>query len=432
MADGRVTSRTSGLVGSERTGQRRRIDTKANSASPAAGVSVVQERHPDQGERVAARRWSDEDKLLKLTGEVYRAAHDPTHWSTVLAQMQTVIACAGGILYGVDKSDLSVPLHHAHGIPEGMEREHAERYVHIDPRTRFGLNHPWRIGYDYAFISEREMDRSEYYDWHARRAGCRYFIGARLTNADGLVSYVALQRTRRQGHVSEQDIRTFERLLPHLRQAVGLNVRLARLEAEAGALSNALHRSGTAMLLLDSQCRVVFATAAAERILAQADGLFADREGRLKAARTNESALLARLLGAAVRTGNGQGFDPGGQLALPRPSGKTPLLVQVMPIRAPDQPLAGAARAAAALMVRDPDDLPTLPSGRLRALFGLTEAEAALASALAQGASPKEYAKQAGITYETARWHLKRVFAKTETRRQADLVRLLLAVAMPG
>jgi DNA-binding CsgD family transcriptional regulator len=61
----------------------------------------------------------------------------------------------------------------------------------------------------------------------------------------------------------------------------------------------------------------------------------------------------------------------------------------------------------------------------LMSLFGLTTAEARLASLLAGGAALDEIAGQLGIARETARNQLKAVFAKTETHRQGELVALL-------
>ncbi len=73
----------------------------------------------------------------------------------------------------------------------------------------------------------------------------------------------------------------------------------------------------------------------------------------------------------------------------------------------------GADRPAAVVAITDPEAAPEPPEGVLRQLYGLTPAEAALARALAAGRSVQEYAEEAGITAETARWHLKRVFART-------------------
>lgn len=56
-------------------------------------------------------------------------------------------------------------------------------------------------------------------------------------------------------------------------------------------------------------------------------------------------------------------------------------------------------------------------------LFGLAPSEARLAAEIAGGASLSEAADRLGVTIETARNYSKRVFAKTRTRGQADLVR---------
>jgi DNA-binding CsgD family transcriptional regulator len=62
----------------------------------------------------------------------------------------------------------------------------------------------------------------------------------------------------------------------------------------------------------------------------------------------------------------------------------------------------------------------------LRNRFGLTPAEARLVLRLVAGDSLRSAAKALGIKYETVRTHLKSVFQKTRTRRQAELVILVL------
>ena len=62
----------------------------------------------------------------------------------------------------------------------------------------------------------------------------------------------------------------------------------------------------------------------------------------------------------------------------------------------------------------------------LRAEYGLSEREAALAVALSRGEGIVEAGTSLGLTVETARNYSKRIYAKTGTRGQADLVRLIL------
>jgi len=63
-------------------------------------------------------------------------------------------------------------------------------------------------------------------------------------------------------------------------------------------------------------------------------------------------------------------------------------------------------------------------------LFGLTPAEAKLALALSRGRSIAESAEDQGISIHTARLYSKRIYAKTDTSGQADLVRLILSSVM--
>lgn len=60
-------------------------------------------------------------------------------------------------------------------------------------------------------------------------------------------------------------------------------------------------------------------------------------------------------------------------------------------------------------------------------LFDLLPSEARLAAALAGGDGLAEAARRLGLTIETARNYSKRIFAKTDTHGQTDLVRLILS-----
>jgi DNA-binding CsgD family transcriptional regulator len=65
-----------------------------------------------------------------------------------------------------------------------------------------------------------------------------------------------------------------------------------------------------------------------------------------------------------------------------------------------------------------------VPLAILTALFDLAPSEAKLAARLAMGSSVSETAAELGVTVKTARTYLERVFAKTGTHRQSDLIRL--------
>lgn len=66
---------------------------------------------------------------------------------------------------------------------------------------------------------------------------------------------------------------------------------------------------------------------------------------------------------------------------------------------------------------------------RLSGIFGLTGSEARLTQALVLGKSLDDAATEIGVTSSSARTYLKRVFSKTDSKRQAELVsKVLLAI----
>jgi DNA-binding CsgD family transcriptional regulator len=67
----------------------------------------------------------------------------------------------------------------------------------------------------------------------------------------------------------------------------------------------------------------------------------------------------------------------------------------------------------------------------LRDRYGLTPAEARLAALLAADYSLEEAAEELGLAVGTVRTRLKSIFCKTDTHRQASLVRLLLSEPRP-
>jgi DNA-binding CsgD family transcriptional regulator len=65
---------------------------------------------------------------------------------------------------------------------------------------------------------------------------------------------------------------------------------------------------------------------------------------------------------------------------------------------------------------------------RIKLRHGLTPAETAFAIEIVKGDGIQASADRLGITRATARTHLSHIFRKTNTSRQAELVRLLSRV----
>jgi DNA-binding CsgD family transcriptional regulator len=77
------------------------------------------------------------------------------------------------------------------------------------------------------------------------------------------------------------------------------------------------------------------------------------------------------------------------------------------------------------VLVTDPEHSPFPKQSLLQVALGLSNSEARIAAALINGASLVQAADRVGVSHETARSHLKSIFAKTNTNRQGELVVLL-------
>jgi DNA-binding CsgD family transcriptional regulator len=158
------------------------------------------------------------------------------------------------------------------------------------------------------------------------------------------------------------------------------------------------------------------------------DGIFL-RDGRLA---TAGSDVLHKLIASCVQTSLAFG-GPGGELKVPRDPHLGPLDVTVAPLRSNtrllDVPWIGFGSPIAIVTVTDRDLDRRRRQMNLRRRFDLTSTEAALAVEILGGDGRKAAARRCGISDATAKTHLKNIFEKTGTHRQAELVGFLLGAA---
>ena len=183
-----------------------------------------------------------------------------------------------------------------------------------------------------------------------------------------------------------------------------------------------LERSPVAIVLLDGQKRVVFANDHAAALHTRADGINICGGG-IGLLRAHDNARLQGLVARAVC-----GHEvPARSMRALRSSGKRPYGILVARLSQRDRdPSHAAFRPFVCIVIADPDGARTLPVDRLQEAFELTEAEGRLAARLAAGEGLQSAAHSLSITYGTARARLAEIFQKTQTRRQGELINLLL------
>jgi DNA-binding CsgD family transcriptional regulator len=181
-----------------------------------------------------------------------------------------------------------------------------------------------------------------------------------------------------------------------------------------------------AAALVGPGLQVLRTTAAFDRIVAAGDGVALG--GSAPAARLMTACPAGQVrLDAAIGRAATRIAPVAAALRCPRPSGRAALIVVIHPIPWATRLLHGG-EGTAILTLIDPGQRLASTPGLWREAFALTPCEAALAVLLMAGHSLESAAAIRDCRPATLRVHLRRIFAKTATSRQSDLVALLARI----
>ncbi|MCU1717658.1 helix-turn-helix transcriptional regulator [Pseudomonas sp. 5P_3.1_Bac2] len=288
----------------------------------------------------------------------------------------------------------------------------AELWRH-DPFLDLPLNKILTID---EYVGDEKWLKSDFYREVFGQYGSRYGLGVNLISDSGTVFRLRLYRMSYEQPFSQADKARLEALLPHFQQALALANRLELESTQNELYEGALNRLHIGSVVLDENQQVLRCNQVARAMLDEGDGLRWSGNS-LDAHYRNERHLLKELMESGS-------LQPQ-VISITRPSGKRKLglVVRSIPLRKDSE---GKCRPAWIIFLCDPDVQTKAPREVMRQVFEFTPAEANLAMELANGMSLDEAAELLGIRRNTARTHLRAIFAKAGVTRQAELVRLVL------
>jgi DNA-binding CsgD family transcriptional regulator/PAS domain-containing protein len=250
---------------------------------------------------------------------------------------------------------------------------------------------------------------------------------------DGHVGLLAVERLRSAPDYDGEDADALQAILPHLSNALRIRLRLEDADATARQTYEAFDLLVFGVIIVDAGMRPVFMNRRAENITRRHDGLSVGKDG-LQAANVDETRALGApsLLPPRPRARGGEPNLAAPKRRITRNGSDCPdrraeqaLIATVMPMSAENGDRLIAARARAIIFLIEPGALLALHGSAVEAAFGLTPRQATLAVLLVRAASLRHAAAELSMAQETTRTHLKEIFERTHTRRQADLIRAL-------
>lgn len=355
---------------------------------------------------------------------IYSSALDADIWQTTLLAIQnTVSGC--GALFGIEiigrPGLLAVTGYDAEAMESFATTYASKSYVwSLLPLAQEGsLIHDRRV-----LPPDRRLHDVFANEW-ATRYDTTDCIVLPLVRRNGATAFAVFGRSPGCGPFGNDAQDLIARLLPHLQRAARIRIELDRAEFDAALGVEAMEKLRDGILFVTPDATITYANVAARQLFAAESSGLTTRGAQLIGCKTDVNVAVQRLIGRAAGTaGEAQ---MGGVLMIETDNRLRPLAVFCVPLSRYRLWLAEP-QAVAMLVISDSSSRFSQSDAALAGFFGLTPAEARLASYLAGGATLTKAAGDLGVARTTVSTHLRSIFSKTQTNRQAELVRLLNAL----
>lgn len=376
---------------------------------------------------IAANRWTVLDlfqkQLLDCEDAVYAAARGVGDWESFLGQL---VAALPGTKVAIE-SKRSGGGGAAGLISSGYKPEIIDKYV-----SYYSKINPWapyveRMPLFAPEISDAVFPSSlfrhhEFYTGFIEAAGDAESVTfVKLFHDSDRHAFISL-------HYGTSIAETYNRLVPeflakltpHLRNAVAISIDLSTARRPTNIITGLVHQFQAAAFLLDGSGTVLEANGRADELLAQGAVVALVENGQLRIANTVAQARLKRALATDDATAGARtAAAPSAWRFLEFPYRATDPRLGWLPEDAKWViALFGSSHVSALAAVKTEE-------------FGLTRQETRVAMSLVDGLTVKEIADTFGISNDTVRKHLKSIFGKTKTHRQAELVARLVSPTQP-
>ena len=361
----------------------------------------------------------------QIVAELYGANIEPARWPHALlalgewAKADAVSLAVHNFGTGAGSFERAI------GIPAealtSYQRFHSRSNVWLADERWFPKDRTIVRGTD--IVDDADVRSSAFYlDW-LRPTGLFNHLFAVIERQNGAILLLVLARREGKPDFEDEIVKEIETLLPTLEQGLRAGRRVSQVRALERAAMRAIDVMPIGVMMIDQEGAVIEANPSARAVIDAAEGLTV-ANGGLSVELGGRVVKFRELISRGEAPGTAV---PPGELTLlpvPRQPGQRPLTLLLMPLEQTSEP--DVRGPAALLFIGDPERSVRFDQTRIARLYGLSRAESRVAALLASGYRLEQVAETLDIAYETVRKHLKQIFGKTGTFRQAELVRMLV------
>ncbi|WP_407493633.1 helix-turn-helix transcriptional regulator [Pseudooceanicola sp. MF1-13] len=368
------------------------------------------------------------DRYTSSIDQIYAAASGDGDWAAALNSVADLCGMESCALVLLDP-DLDLAEVTAPRADPNVAQAYSDHWWSKDPTVSFANHSPVGVFTSLAECGKNAFLGSEFHNdfWRYSGLGADRIATNLLVQGDARAALV-LQANAKRDEVTEEAQRLFRLLQPHFVRAIDIQRRLTRLDLAQASSRMTATQGASHVLAVDRAGRPVSAgrdPQSTDPDAAFTSGLLTLNKGIVT---LNDPIAADRLMGLIASCGRSGASLRGGTLSLADGDGTPVARIDVSPWTGHhgDDPRHADPHAPVALLVvhdlrKRQDQALTILQDR----FGLTGAEARVALEIARGDGREAAAQRLGITLSTARTHLSRIYDKTGTRRQAQLVALV-------
>ncbi|WP_244477548.1 MULTISPECIES: LuxR C-terminal-related transcriptional regulator [unclassified Rhizobium] len=366
--------------------------------------------------------------LSSIIGDIYDCALNPEGWAGVMTRITKTIDAAYSTIALTSISDrrgrFAARSAWNHSRMQALQDYELDDIPGLKAAIAGDIDQPVTT---LSVVSEGELERSAFFQEWAKPQGLREGCTTKFVHTPDRIGLFSTTTWADRPRISAEEQRFLALLSPHLRRASLIGDLLDQTRVTTDLYRGVLDSLAVPVVLTAADGRVLYANTDAERMLSAQTPL-RTKNGVLQAQSPAVAHVLLDAITAAAEADASLG-SRGIGLPISAP-GDPPAVAYVLPLTE------GTSRAAfrpacAAVFISTTTSASPPPADVLIALYDLTPAEARVVLQIGEGLTASQCAATLAISENTLKTHLGRIFAKTNTARQADLVKLLSTITSP-
>ncbi len=374
-----------------------------------------------------------QNELSGTIGQIYDCAVDPNLWAETLVGIRDKLNMA---YVHINFLDSSFYMEESNTQPGIFQSEWDQDWIAKLPQllpTIPGIERWVGLDIDDSIsqmqtATETEFQQSVIYQQWVKPQGLRDYCYTSLAKRETMNGSIGAASYAKRDLINEAERDTFRLLAPHIRRSLLISGMLDEGKLQLQLYRKLLDRIGAGVMIVAQDARLVYANEIADALLSGGLTLTVRQNKVTTASPPLAKGLKDALDRACTETdtaignfGNGiplSGSDGSVAVCYVLPLGKSERRRELGPGLAAIFVTTNGASVPPALEV-------------LSALSGMTSREARIALMIADGQTPNEAAIALGISINTLRTHLARIFEKTGVNSQRELAKFVGGLSLP-